>query len=49
MAPQPPLPGSNLNIRVNGSSNAALAKVIIAMLPKPKIRAAENSFEEAQW
>jgi hypothetical protein len=43
------LRASNLNIRVNGSSDAALAKVMIAMLPKPKMRAAENPFEEAQW
>ncbi len=43
------LRGSNLNIRVNGSSDAALAKVMIGMLPKPKMRAAENPFEEAQW
>jgi 2-C-methyl-D-erythritol 4-phosphate cytidylyltransferase len=43
------LRGSNLNIRVNGSSDAALAKVMIGMLPKPKVRAAENPFEEAQW
>jgi 2-C-methyl-D-erythritol 4-phosphate cytidylyltransferase len=43
------LRGSNLNIRVNGSSDAALAKVMIGMLPKPKVRAADNPFEEAQW
>jgi 2-C-methyl-D-erythritol 4-phosphate cytidylyltransferase len=43
------LRGSSLNIRVNGGSDAALAKVMIGMLPKPKIRAADNPFEEAQW
>jgi 2-C-methyl-D-erythritol 4-phosphate cytidylyltransferase len=43
------LRGSPLNIRVNGTGDAALAKVMIGMLPKPKIRAADNPFEEAQW
>ncbi len=40
---------SALNIRVGGSSDASLAKIMIGMLPKPKIRASDNPFEEAQW
>jgi 2-C-methyl-D-erythritol 4-phosphate cytidylyltransferase len=40
---------SSLNIRVNAASDAALAKVMINMLPKPKMRALDNPFEEAQW
>jgi 2-C-methyl-D-erythritol 4-phosphate cytidylyltransferase len=40
---------SSLNIRVGASSDAAMAKVMINMLPKPKMRASDNPFEEAQW
>jgi 2-C-methyl-D-erythritol 4-phosphate cytidylyltransferase len=40
---------SSLNVRVSAASDAALAKVMINMLPKPKIRASDNPFEEAQW
>jgi hypothetical protein len=40
---------SSLNIRVGASSDAALAKIMINMLPKPKMRASDNPFEEAQW
>jgi 2-C-methyl-D-erythritol 4-phosphate cytidylyltransferase len=40
---------SSLNVRVAGPADAALAKSMMAMLPKPKIRAADNPFEEAQW
>jgi 2-C-methyl-D-erythritol 4-phosphate cytidylyltransferase len=42
------LKGSPLNIRVSGSGDAGLAKTMINMLPKPKIKAA-SPFEEAQW
>jgi 2-C-methyl-D-erythritol 4-phosphate cytidylyltransferase len=40
---------SPLNIRVTNASEAMLAKQMIAMLPKPKMRALDNPFEEAQW
>jgi 2-C-methyl-D-erythritol 4-phosphate cytidylyltransferase len=43
------LKGSPLNIRVTGASDAALAKTMIAMLPKPKAKPLTNPFEEAQW
>ncbi len=43
------LRGSPLNIRVSGAGDAGMAKAMISMLPKPKIRPAENPFEEAQW
>jgi 2-C-methyl-D-erythritol 4-phosphate cytidylyltransferase len=40
---------SSLNIRVVSPTDASLAKSMLALLPKPKIRAADNPFEEAQW
>lgn len=40
---------SALNIRVVSAADAALAKAMLAMLPKPKVRAPDNPFEEAQW
>lgn len=40
---------SSLNIRVSSPGDAGLAKVMIGMLPKPKIKGPENPFEEAQW
>jgi 2-C-methyl-D-erythritol 4-phosphate cytidylyltransferase len=43
------LKGSTLNVRVGSSADAQLVKTMINMLPKPKIRAADNPFEEAQW
>jgi 2-C-methyl-D-erythritol 4-phosphate cytidylyltransferase len=43
------LRGSPLNLRVGGGSDAGMVKTMIAMLPKPKIKAADNPFEEAQW
>jgi len=43
------LRSSTLNIRVSGAGDAGIAKAMISMLPKPKIRAADNPFEEAQW
>jgi 2-C-methyl-D-erythritol 4-phosphate cytidylyltransferase len=42
------LKGSPLNVRVSGPGDAHLAKTMINMLPKPKIKAA-SPFEEAQW
>jgi len=43
------LRSSSLNVRVSGAGDAGIAKAMISMLPKPKIRAADNPFEEAQW
>jgi 2-C-methyl-D-erythritol 4-phosphate cytidylyltransferase len=43
------LRSSPLNLRVGGASDAGMVKTMIHMLPKPKIRAADNPFEEAQW
>jgi 2-C-methyl-D-erythritol 4-phosphate cytidylyltransferase len=40
---------SSLNIRVVSAGDATLAKSMLNMLPKPKVRAADNPFEEAQW
>ncbi len=40
--------GSPLNVRLGGPGDAALAKALLALLPKPKVRAA-SPFEEAQW
>lgn len=41
--------GSSLNIRVGGSGDAGLAKMMLGMLPKPKIKPPSSPFEEAQW
>jgi 2-C-methyl-D-erythritol 4-phosphate cytidylyltransferase len=41
--------GSPLNIRVSGGGDAGLVKQMIAMLPKPKIKAPSSPFEEAEW
>lgn len=41
--------GSPLNIRIGGAGDAALAKSLIGMLPKPKLKAPSSPFEEAQW
>jgi 2-C-methyl-D-erythritol 4-phosphate cytidylyltransferase len=43
------LKGSPLNFRVSTPADAPLAKAMLNMLPKPKMRAAENPFDEAQW
>jgi 2-C-methyl-D-erythritol 4-phosphate cytidylyltransferase len=43
------LRSSPLNIRVTNASEASLAKSMIGMLPKPKMRGPDNPFEEAQW
>jgi 2-C-methyl-D-erythritol 4-phosphate cytidylyltransferase len=42
------LKGSPLNVRVGGGGDVSLAKAMISMLPKPKIKAS-SPFEEAQW
>lgn len=41
--------GSPLNVRVGSGADAGLAKAILGMLPKPKLKALNNPFEEAQW
>lgn len=43
------LKGSPLNIRLRGSGDASLAKSMMGMLPKPKIKPPSSPFEEAQW
>jgi hypothetical protein len=43
------LKGSPLNIRIRGSGDAGLAKAMMNMLPKPKIKPPSSPFEEAQW
>ena len=41
--------GSPLNVRVGGSGDAGFVNTMIKMLPKPKIKAPNSPFEEAQW
>lgn len=43
------LKGSPLNIRAGGPGEAGLLKSMINMLPKPKMKALNSPFEEAQW
>ena len=43
------LKGSPLNIRIRGGGDAGLAKAMMHMLPKPKIKPPSSPFEEAQW
>jgi 2-C-methyl-D-erythritol 4-phosphate cytidylyltransferase len=43
------LKGSSLNIRLGGSGDASLAKAMINMLPKAKVKPMNSPFEEAQW
>jgi hypothetical protein len=43
------LKGSSLNIRIGGSGDASLAKAMLNMLPKPKVKPLNIQFEEAQW
>jgi 2-C-methyl-D-erythritol 4-phosphate cytidylyltransferase len=43
------LTGSALNVRVGSGGDVSLAKAMISMLPKPKIKAPNSPFEEAQW
>ncbi len=40
--------GSPLNVRVGGPGDAGLAKAVLAIVPKPKVRSS-SPFEEAQW
>ncbi|QOV87894.1 2-C-methyl-D-erythritol 4-phosphate cytidylyltransferase [Humisphaera borealis] len=41
--------GSALNVRVGGNGDAGMVKAMLGMLPKPKLKALSNPFEEAQW
>ena len=41
--------GSPLNVRVGGPGDERLAKAMLGMLPKPKLKAPSSPFEEAQW
>jgi 2-C-methyl-D-erythritol 4-phosphate cytidylyltransferase len=43
------LKGSPLNVRISGPGDAGVVKAMINMLPKPKLKALSNPFEEAQW
>ena len=43
------LKGSPLNIRLRGSGDASLAKTMLGLLPKPKMKPLNSPFEEAQW
>lgn len=44
-----PIESSPLNIRANAAGDASLIKSAIALLPKPKMKASSNPFDEAQW
>ena len=41
--------GSGLNIRLGGAGDLSLAKAMMNMLPKRKVKGPNNPFEEAQW
>ncbi len=41
--------GSPLNVRVGSVADASFVKAMIALQPKPKMRAASSPFDEAQW
>jgi 2-C-methyl-D-erythritol 4-phosphate cytidylyltransferase len=41
--------GWGMNLRLSGASDASLAKALLNLLPKPKVKAPSNPFEEAQW
>ena len=43
------LKGSPLNMRLRGSGDASLARSMMGLLPKPKIKPPSSPFEEAQW
>ena len=44
-----PMESSPCNLRVNGANEAGLLKAMLALLPKPKLKASTNPFDEAQW
>ena len=39
----------DLNIRLGGPGDAGMAKAMINMLPKSKVKPPSSPFEEAQW
>jgi 2-C-methyl-D-erythritol 4-phosphate cytidylyltransferase len=41
--------GSPLNLRIRGAGDASLAKAMMSLLPKPKVKPPSSPFEEAQW
>jgi 2-C-methyl-D-erythritol 4-phosphate cytidylyltransferase len=41
--------GSGLNVRISSSADATLVKAMVNLLPRPKLKANMNPFEEAQW
>jgi 2-C-methyl-D-erythritol 4-phosphate cytidylyltransferase len=41
--------GSPLNQRIGGSGDASLARALMNLLPKPKLKPPSSPFEEAQW
>ena len=43
------LRSSPLNVRLSHPADVSMVKAMISMLPKPRIKAADNPFEEAQW
>jgi 2-C-methyl-D-erythritol 4-phosphate cytidylyltransferase len=43
------LKGSDLNLRIRGPGDAGLAKTMMNMLPKAKVKPPSSPFEEAQW
>jgi 2-C-methyl-D-erythritol 4-phosphate cytidylyltransferase len=43
------LKGSPLNIRIRGAGDSGLAKVLLGLLPRPKLKPPSSPFEEAQW
>jgi hypothetical protein len=43
------LKASDLNLRVRGPGDAGLAKTMLNMLPKAKVKPPSSPFEEAQW
>ena len=43
------LKGSPLNVRLGGAGDASMARAMINLLPKPKLKGPTSPFEEAQW
>jgi 2-C-methyl-D-erythritol 4-phosphate cytidylyltransferase len=44
-----PFESTALNVRVNAGNESGLAKAMIGLLPKPKLKGPSNPFEEASW
>ncbi|MGD0137825.1 MAG: 2-C-methyl-D-erythritol 4-phosphate cytidylyltransferase [Tepidisphaeraceae bacterium] len=43
------LRSSPLNVRLSQAADVSMVKAMISLLPKPRIKASDNPFEEAQW